>query len=332
MICRTLTAHRVSWVGNEIGLGEHYKTTRLEEEKMENGILMVMALGNGCCRSASALPSLLLHFSPLRRRNPSSSSSSSSPSSSSSSSNYKTLSASSSHNYKTLSPHQRDQISLYVQALLQWNQRMNLTAVKDQTQVMTRHVQDSLSLLSPLHRAYSAKCSSSSTHSISLVDVGSGAGLPGLILAIACPAWKFTLLESMHKRCAFLEHVVHLTGLSNVNIVCDRAENVGQSPHFREAFDVAVARAVAELRILAEYCLPLVRVGGLFLAAKGNDPQEEIENAKKAVNLLGASILESCSVESHGPLGQRTAVICFKDRATPRKYPRLPGIPSKTPL
>ncbi|KAJ4790059.1 Ribosomal RNA small subunit methyltransferase G [Rhynchospora pubera] len=297
------------------------------------GMGMALGFDFGCCRcaSASALPSLLVPFSRLRCRNLAPSSSTFSTSSSSSNYNYnynsncKTLSLS-------LSPHQRDQISLYVHALLQWNQRMNLTAVKDQSQVMTRHVQDSLSLLSPLHRAYSAHCSSSSTHSITLVDVGSGAGLPGLILAIACPGWKFTLLDSMHKRCAFLEHVVHLTGLSNVNILCDRAENVGQSPHFKEVFDVAVARAVAELRILAEYCLPLVRVGGLFLAAKGNDPQEEIENAKKAVNLLGASILESWAVESHGPLGQRTAVICFKDRATPRKYPRLPGIPSKTPL
>ncbi|XP_078174572.1 S-adenosyl-L-methionine-dependent methyltransferases superfamily protein [Carex rostrata] len=233
----------------------------------------------------------------------------------------------------TLSPHQRDQISLYVDALLQWNQKMNLTAVKDESEVMTRHVEDSLAILPPLKRAYSTKCSGSPySDDLSLVDVGSGAGLPGLILAIACPGWKFTLLESMRKRCAFLEHVIELVGLSNVNIVCDRAENVGQSPDFREGFDVAVARAVAELRILAEYCVPLVRVGGLFVAAKGNDPQDEIKNAKKAVHLLGASILESCTVESHGPFGQRTAVICFKDRATPRKYPRHPGIPSKLPL
>ncbi|KAJ3700633.1 hypothetical protein LUZ61_004338 [Rhynchospora tenuis] len=311
-----------------------------------------MALGNGCCRSA--LPSLLLHchfhFSPLRRGTwagscyPSTSLRLNISSTSAAAAAPSPLSKSHAPceddstfptSYKTLSPHQRDQISLYVHALLEWNQRMNLTAVKEESQVMTRHVEDSLSILSPLKRAYSAKCSGSSpssTDGISLVDVGSGAGLPGLILAIACPGWKFTLLESMHKRCAFLEHAVDLIGLSNVNIVCDRAENVGKSPQFREVFDVAVARAVAELRILAEYCLPLVRVGGLFLAAKGNNPQEEIENAKKAVHLLGASVLESCSVESHGPLGQRTAVVCFKERATPRKYPRLPGIPSKTPL
>lgn len=123
-----------------------------------------------------------------------------------------------------------------------------------------------------------------------------------------------------------------LTGLSNVEIVSERAENVGQSVDFRERFDVAVARAVAEMRILAEYCLPLVRVGGLFVAAKGSDPQEEVKDAEKAIRLMGASLLELCSVESHSPLGQRTAVICFKDRRTPKKYPRLPGTPSKMPL
>ncbi|KAJ3694910.1 hypothetical protein LUZ60_000287 [Juncus effusus] len=232
-----------------------------------------------------------------------------------------------------LSVHQKDQISLYISTLLQWNQRMNLTAVRDENEVMSRHVEDSLSILSPLKRAYSANCSKlSSCDELNLVDVGSGAGLPGIILAIGCPSWKFTLLESMQKRCKFLEHVVELVGLSNVDIICERAENVGRSVDFREAYDVAVARAVAELRILAEYCLPLVRVGGLFLAAKGSDPKEEIRHAEKAVRLLGGNLLESCNVESVGPFGQRTAVICFKDRATPIKYPRQPGIPSKKPL
>jgi len=108
-------------------------------------------------------------------------------------------------------------------------------------------------------------------------------------------------------------------------------QNVGQSLDYREAYDIAAARAVAELKVL-EYCLPLVRVGGLFIAAKGHDPHEEINNAKSAVKKLGASMLELCNVESMGPHGQRTAVTYFKERATPRKYPRLPGTPSKMPL
>ncbi|XP_010913464.1 uncharacterized protein [Elaeis guineensis] len=188
---------------------------------------------------------------------------------------------------QNLSPRQKDQISLYVSTLLQWNQRMNLTAVTEEREVMTRHVEDSLAILPPLQRSYLSHCSSSSSSSscdgLNLVDVGSGPGLPGLIFAIACPSWKVTLLESMHKRCLFLEHIVDLTGLSNVQILRERAE-------------------------------------------------EEVKVAENAIRLMGASILELSTVESHGPLGQRTVVICLKDRATPRKYPRHPGVPSKMPL
>ncbi|THU47575.1 hypothetical protein C4D60_Mb09t17020 [Musa balbisiana] len=200
--------------------------------------------------------------------------------------------------FHSLSSNQKDQISLYVRTLLQWNQRMNLTAVTEEREVMSRHVEDSLAILPPLRRSYlSHCCSSSPCDGLNVVDVGSGAGLPGLILAIACPR-----------------------------------QNVGQSIDYRELFDVAVARAVAEMRTLAEYCLPLVRVGGLFVAAKGSDPQEEVKSAGKAIQLMGASIIELCTVESHSPKGQRTTVICLKDRATPKRFPRHPGIPTKSPL
>ncbi|XP_074562662.1 uncharacterized protein LOC141819221 [Curcuma longa] len=234
---------------------------------------------------------------------------------------------------ESLTSRQKDQISLYVRTLLQWNEKMNLTAVTEESEVMTRHVEDSLAILPSLQRSYLSHCTkSTSLEGLNVVDVGSGAGLPGMILAIACPSWKFTLLESMKKRCYFLEHIVTVIGLSNVQILCERAENVGQCADFRELFDVAVARAVAEMRILAEYSLPLVRVGGLFVAAKGSDPQEEVKRAENAIQLLGASILELCTVESHSPKGQRTSVICVKDRATPRKYPRQTGTPAKLPL
>ncbi|XP_051203996.1 uncharacterized protein [Lolium perenne] len=185
-----------------------------------------------------------------------------------------TAAAAASSSTASLSPAQQRQVSLYVDALLEWNQRMNLTAITDEAGVMTRHVADSLAVLPPLERAYTSR--GGDVAGISLIDVGSGAGLPGLILAVARPSWKFTLLESMRKRCTFLEHAVELMELSNVDVVCDRAENVGQSHDFREAFDVAAARAVAELKVLAEYCLPLVRVGGLFIAAKGHDPHFHI--------------------------------------------------------
>lgn len=208
---------------------------------------------------------------------------------------------------------------------------MNLTAVREASEVMGRHIEDSLAIIPPIRSSYHSRCEAS-CENINLVDVGSGAGLPGLVLAIASPGWKVTLLESMNKRCVFLEHAVDLTGLSNVQVVRGRAENLGQNLGFREVFDVAVARAVAEMRILAEYCLPLVRVGGLFVAAKGHDPQDEVRRAERAINLMGASWLQTFSVESHSPHGQRTAVICLKDYPTPRKYPRDPGTPAKLPL
>ncbi|XP_052184082.1 uncharacterized protein LOC127796065 isoform X3 [Diospyros lotus] len=235
------------------------------------------------------------------------------------------------HFFESLNPLQKDQIHLYVDTLLQWNRKMNLTAVTEASEVMERHVEDSLAILPPIRSSYSSHCEASYDN-LSLVDVGSGAGLPGLILAIACPGWKVTLLESINKRCLFLEHAVGVIGLPNVQVIRERAENFGQNLAFRETFDVAVARAVAELRILAEYCLPLVQVGGLFVAAKGHDPLEEVSSAKRAIQLMGASVLQIDSVESHSPYGQRTAVLCLKDRPTPKKYPRDPGIPAKSPL
>ncbi|XP_026434009.1 uncharacterized protein LOC113331514 isoform X1 [Papaver somniferum] len=279
-------------------------------------------------------------------------------------SNKKTLttcrSSISTNHIETLTSPQKEQISLYVDALLEWNQKMNLTAVTERNEVMDRHVEDSLAIIPPIQSFYLSHCNSSCDN-LNLVDVGSGAGLPGLIFAIARPDWKVTLLESINKRCLFLEHAISVTGLSNVEVLRARAEyldqaiqyrstisgslfsfilsyhisyldigqSAGHSPECREVFDVAVARAVAEMRVLAEYCLPLVRVGGLFVAAKGHDPQEEVKNAEKAIGMLGASMLQMLAVESHSPYGQRTAVFCSKDRLTPKKYPREPGTPAK---
>ncbi|KFK26642.1 hypothetical protein AALP_AA8G274800 [Arabis alpina] len=233
--------------------------------------------------------------------------------------------------FKSLSSSQQDQIHLYVDTLLQWNQKMNLTATKEAEQVMERHIEDSLAILPPIKTCYNSH-SNDLFDNISLIDVGSGAGLPGLVLAIACPDWRVTLLESINKRCVFLEHVVDVTGLTNVKIVRGRAENCGHDVMYREKFDVAIARAVAEMRVLAEYCLPLVRIGGLFVAAKGHDPKEEVRNAENAVRMLGGSILQISPVDSHSPYGQRTTVVFRKDHSTPQKYPREAGTPNKLPL
>ncbi|KAL6183210.1 hypothetical protein ACLB2K_044621 [Fragaria x ananassa] len=242
----------------------------------------------------------------------------------------KTLTTTATIHFDALDSRQKHQIHLYVDTLLDWNQRMNLTAVREAGEVMERHIDDSLAIIPPITDSYLSNCGASFGN-LSLIDVGSGAGLPGLVLAIACPDWKVTLMESMSKRCVFLEHAVNHVGLSNVEIVRGRAENLGQDVCFREKYDVAVARAVAEMRILAEYCLPLVRVGGLFVAAKGHDPQMEVKNAEKAIQILGASIRQLCPVESHSPYGQRTAIVCLKTSPTPKKYPRDPGTPSDEP-
>ncbi|XP_019152815.1 PREDICTED: uncharacterized protein LOC109149481 [Ipomoea nil] len=233
--------------------------------------------------------------------------------------------------FGALNSHQKQQVHVYIDSLLQWNQKMNLTAVREESEVMERHIEDSLAIIEPIRNSYVSRCGASSEN-LKIVDVGTGAGLPGLILAIACPDWKVTLLESLNKRCQFLEHVAGETGLSNVEVIRERAENLGQNQNFRESFDVAIARAVAEMRILAEYCLPLVRVGGLFVAAKGHDPQEEVRRAERAIHLMGATLWQTCYVDSHSKYGQRTAIVCLKGGPTPKKYPRDPGTPAKLPL
>ncbi|CAI5485267.1 unnamed protein product [Closterium sp. Naga37s-1] len=165
-----------------------------------------------------------------------------------------------------------------------------------------------------------------------LVDVGTGAGLPGVVLAVAQPTWHVTLVESLNKRCDFLSHVVQRLGLNNVQVVCGRAEEVGRDPVHRGAYDLAVARAVAEMRVLNELCLPLVRVGGAFIAAKGPNPQDEVAAASNSASLLSAQLVRIYEVASSNSNGQRTAVIYKKVEPTASKYPRRPGMPSKRPL
>ncbi|CAH9069646.1 unnamed protein product [Cuscuta epithymum] len=152
-------------------------------------------------------------------------------------------------NFRFLTSCQKKQLNSYIASLLQWNQKMNLTAEREESEIMERHVEDSLAMIDPIQNSYMSRCGVS-CENLRVVDVGSGAGLPGLVLAIACPDWRVTLLESMNKRCQFLEHVAEKNNLSNVEVIRERAENLGQNQNFRESFDVAVARAVAEMRIL----------------------------------------------------------------------------------
>ncbi|KAI8469287.1 MAG: intraflagellar transport protein [Monoraphidium minutum] len=238
-----------------------------------------------------------------------------------------------------LSPRQLEQLDTYLDYMLEVNQSMNLTAIRERGEAWARHVEDSLALLP----AIEAHCAAAGRRGggggggggeaqFRVIDVGSGAGLPGMVLAIARPHWRVTLLDSLKKRCAFLEAAAACAGAANVSVVWARAEEGGRRRELRGRYDLAVARAVADTRVLAELCLPFVRRGGYWVAAKGAAPGAEAAAAARAVRLLGGGAVRIELVDSWAPEGQRTAVVVHKERPTPDLYPRLPGAPGRKPL
>jgi 16S rRNA (guanine527-N7)-methyltransferase len=220
----------------------------------------------------------------------------------------------------SLNQAQLDQFATYAAELRRWNARVNLTAITDEREIATRHFLDSLRCALSWGRAPT-----------SLIDVGTGAGFPGLPLKILRPELRLTLVESIEKKAAFLKHIVAALGLAKVSIVVARAETVGHNPAHREQYDVAAARAVAELRVLAEYCLPLCRVGGRFLAPKGAQIEHEIAAAQAAIAKLGGRppVVERVDLPGVEP---RSLVIVEKIAPTPPLYPRAVGVPAKRPL
>lgn len=205
----------------------------------------------------------------------------------------------------------------YLRALLEANQRFNLTAVTDAAEAWVRHVQDSLTLVPFLASAGAKR----------VIDVGSGGGLPGLPLAVAMPDLEFTLLESTGKKAAFLSDTARALGCANVRVVNERAEVAGQDHHVHRAkYDVAVSRAVGRLNVLAELTVPFVREGGSVLCIKGAQAPEEVAEAKQALYRLHAQVADLVRT----PTG--TVVVIEKVRATPRSYPRSPGEPKRRPL
>lgn len=219
-----------------------------------------------------------------------------------------------------LSPHQLDQFASYAQDLRRWNERVNLTAIVDDREVMVRHFLDSLRL-----------ALSWGDDPRSLVDVGAGAGFPGLPLKILRPDLQLTLVESVGKKAAFLEHIVAELGLEDVTVIVARGEELGRHPQHREQYDVATARAVAELRVLAEYLLPLCRIGGRMLAPKGGRIDDELDAARPAIGKLGGRVapIESVLLPDVDP---RTLVVIDKVRRTSDEYPRPVGIAARRPL
>jgi 16S rRNA (guanine527-N7)-methyltransferase len=221
-----------------------------------------------------------------------------------------------------LTHQQLAQFTRYQELLLAWNDRMNLTAVREPAEMRVRHFLDSLSCARVM----------GDLHGRTLIDVGTGAGFPGLPLKILFPQLKLTLVESVAKKAHFLEVVVAELALGDVTILAKRAELLGQSPLHRQQYDWAVARAVAELRVLTEYLLPLCRVGGKMLAQKGEGVGEEVTRAAEAIRLLGGSKPEVGQVTLPQREQPHYFVVVTKSAETPAKYPRRVGVPSKRPL
>lgn len=219
-------------------------------------------------------------------------------------------------------PSQVEKLLQYHESLLAWNQKINLTSITEDTEVVQKHYIDSLLLLAqPL--AFSKK---------TFIDVGTGAGFPGIPLAIFLPDARFILLDSLRKRVSFLEHVKKELDLANVECVHMRSEDAGQNPKFREIFDFAMSRAVAKLSILNEYLLPFVKVGGMAIAYKANLDEDEIISASKSLYLLGGKNYEILPVGIVGTDYNRNFVLAKKEKKTPKMYPRKAGMPQKCPI
>jgi 16S rRNA (guanine527-N7)-methyltransferase len=222
-----------------------------------------------------------------------------------------------------LAPAQLAAFQSYADELRAWNAQFNLTAIKGLEGIQIKHFLDSLSILKVLR---------GSSAPIRLVDVGTGAGFPGLPLKIVCPQMQLTLVEATGKKVKFCEHMVETLKLSGVSVIKARAEEIGRDPAHREQYDWAVARAVAEMPTLAEYLLPLVRRGGRAVAQKGQDAPAETQTAEGALRRLGGELEQIVPVELPGIVETRYLVVFKKVAATPPAYPRRVGVPAKTPL
>jgi len=224
-----------------------------------------------------------------------------------------------------LSPAQLEQFASYYQELIDWNQRVNLTAVTAYEEVQLKHFLDSLTVVLALPAQATGK-------NLRIIDVGTGAGLPGIPLKIVFPSIELTLLEATSKKAAFLRHIVQEFGLDDVEIVVGRAEEVAREPQYREKFDIVLSRAVAALPTLVELALPFCAVGGSFIAQKKGDIDDEISRAGRAIGILGGSLREVRRVALSSLPDERCLVIIDKLSPTPENYPRRPGIPAKRPL
>ncbi|MFW3625284.1 16S rRNA (guanine(527)-N(7))-methyltransferase RsmG [Aerococcus viridans] len=222
-----------------------------------------------------------------------------------------------------LNDQQMTQFNRYFELLVEWNEKINLTAITELEEVYLKHFYDSLTVAMHVEM---------DDQGYRLVDVGSGAGFPSIPLKIAFPNLDITIVDSLNKRINFINEVVNELGLEGVHAYHDRAETFGQNPQFRGQFDFATARAVARLNLLAEFCLPLVKKDGQFLAMKAQQSDDEIEEAKYAIAVLGGKFAEDIQFDLPAEAGERHILRIEKPKETPNKYPRKPGKPAKSPL
>ncbi len=213
-------------------------------------------------------------------------------------------------------------LSTYEKELMSWNQKFNLTAIRDVEGIRVKHFLDSFSCV----MAWKANPPSR------LIDVGTGAGFPGIPLKILYPSMQVSLVESVGKKAAFCQHIVGVLRLEGVEVINARAEEMGRDPNHREKYDWAVARAVAKLNVLSEYLLPLVKVGGMMLAQKGESGLAEAHSAEHAIKILGGKLQQVIPLNLPGVVEDRYLVMVDKVHATPPKYPRKAGTPYKEPL